>query len=111
MAGGAGSLERTSLCFETEITCFFVFSVHLRPSRLRGCRIFVMIQRFNSFAGAIGNTWKTRQKHDDNRSAAGPKQTDSTMTNTAGTACCRSRKPESVAFLELFCGWPQSEGA
>jgi len=24
---------------------------------------------------------------------------------------CRSRNPESVAILELFCGWPQSEGA
>ncbi len=32
------------------------------------------------------------------------------MANTAGTSCCRSRKPESVAFLELFWGWPQSEG-
>ena len=110
-AGGAGSLERTRLRFQPKITCYCGFLMHLGPYWPRSCRFFVMIQRFNSFAGAIGNTWKTRQKHDDNRPAAGPKQADSTMANTAGTACCRSRKPESVAFLELSCGWPQSEGA
>ncbi len=69
----------------------------------------VITQRFNSFSGAIGNTWKTRQKHDDNRSATGPKQTDSTVATRHGNTC-HSRKPESLALLELFCGWPQSEG-
>ena len=32
------------------------FFLYLGPSWPRSCRFFVMIQRFNSFAGAIGNT-------------------------------------------------------
>ena len=32
------------------------FLMYLGPSWPRSCRFFVMIQRFNSFAGAIGNT-------------------------------------------------------
>ncbi len=56
-----------------------------------------MIQRLNSFAAAIGNTWKTRKKHDDNRPATGPKQTDYTVATRHGNTC-RFRKPESVGL-------------
>ena len=86
MAGGARSLERTRLRFQAKITCYCGFLMHLGPLRSRICRFIVMIQRFNGLISYIGNTWKTRQEHDDNRPAAGPKQTDSTMANTAGTA-------------------------
>ena len=86
LAGGARSLERTRLRFQAKITCYCGFLMHLGPLRSRTCRFIVMIQRFNSLISYIGNTWKTRQGHDDNRPAAGPKQTDSTMANTAGTA-------------------------
>ena len=84
--------------------------MYLGPSWPRRCRFIVMIHWFNSFSGAIRNTRKTRYKHDDNRPAAGPKQPGSTgATHHRNTR--RSRNPESVAFLEHFCGWPQSEGA
>ena len=56
LAGGAGSLERTRLRFQPKITCYCGFLMYLGPSWPRSCRFFVMIQRFNSFAGAIGNT-------------------------------------------------------
>ena len=42
--------------FGPKITCYCGFLMYLGLLRPRSCRFFVMIQRFNSFAGAIGNT-------------------------------------------------------
>jgi hypothetical protein len=94
MSGCARSLERTRLRIQAKITCYCGFLMHLEPSRPRSCRFLSMIQRLNSFTGDIWNTWKTRQKHDDNWPAAGLKQTDNTMaTQQEPPNCVCRRKP------------------
>jgi hypothetical protein len=95
LGGGAGSLERTRLRFQPKFTCYCGFLKHLGPSWPRSRRFFMMIQRFNTFSGDIGNTWKTRQEHDYNRPAAGPKQTGSTVATHFRSTCC-PRKPDST---------------